>query len=95
MLPAPCQRFLHAVLFAGIPFAQELDFDVGLGRHPFRVLAQPAADTQYQEEGFVEGLRDRWVAPYVSEYTQGGTNLGKNSVSEEERADQRRTISQK
>ncbi|MGP8269174.1 MAG: IS5 family transposase [Terracidiphilus sp.] len=51
------------------------------------------ADTQYQEEKFVEQLREREVAPHVSEYVQG--NLGKNSLTEEERADPRRSISQK
>ena len=51
------------------------------------------ADTQYQEERFVEDLRQRGVAPHVSEYVNG--NLGKNSLSEEERADSRRLISQK
>jgi hypothetical protein len=50
------------------------------------------ADTQYQEESFVEGLRDREVAPHVSEYVKG--NLGKNSLTEEERSDGRRSISQ-
>ena len=53
------------------------------------------ADTQYQEEKFVEQLRDREVAPHISEYTQEGRNLGKNSLSAEERADQRRAISQR
>jgi hypothetical protein len=50
------------------------------------------ADTQYQEEGFIQGLRDREVAPHVSEYVQG--NLGKNSLTEAERADERRSTSQ-
>jgi transposase len=51
------------------------------------------ADTQYQEAEFVEALRKRDVAPHVSEYVQG--NLGKNSLTAEEQADQRRMISQK
>jgi transposase len=51
------------------------------------------ADTQFQEEGFVQGLRDRQVAPHVSEYVKG--NLGKNSLSMAERADERRSISQR
>ena len=51
------------------------------------------ADTQYQEEKFVQDLRDREVAPHVSEYVAG--NLGKNSLTDEERADQRRSISQR
>jgi transposase len=50
------------------------------------------ADTQYQEEKFVEGLRQRKIAPHISEYVKG--NLGKNSLNETERADPRRTISQ-
>jgi transposase len=51
------------------------------------------ADTQFQEEGFVQGLRDREVAPHVSEYVKG--NLGKNSLMAAERADERRAISQR
>jgi transposase len=51
------------------------------------------ADTQYQEGTFVQGLREREVAPHVSEYVQG--NLGKNSLTEEERQDTRRAISQR
>jgi transposase len=51
------------------------------------------ADTQYQEAEFIEQLRKRNVAPHVSEYAQG--NLGKNSLKAEERADQRRSISQR
>lgn len=51
------------------------------------------ADTQYQEAEFVQGLRSRDVAPHVSEYVEG--NLGKNSLTEAERADPRRAISQK
>jgi transposase len=51
------------------------------------------ADTQYQEAAFIEGLRKRKVAPHVSEYVEG--NLGKNSLSEKERADERRSTSQR
>ena len=51
------------------------------------------ADTQYQDEKFVQDLRDREVAPQVSEYVKG--NLGKNSLTEEERQDARRAISQR
>jgi len=51
------------------------------------------ADTQYQEEVFVQALRDREVAPHVSEYVKG--NLGKNSLTADEQADQRRSISQR
>jgi hypothetical protein len=50
------------------------------------------ADTQYQDEKFIDALRQRTVAPHVSEYVKG--NLGKNSLHEAERADPRRTISQ-
>ena len=51
------------------------------------------ADTQYQEEKFIADLRQREVAPHVSEYVEG--NLGKNSLTEQERADERRAISQR
>ena len=50
------------------------------------------ADTQYQEAEFIQGLRDRAVAPHVSEYVKG--NEGKNSLNAEEQADPRRAISQ-
>jgi transposase len=52
------------------------------------------ADTQYQDAKFVEELRRRKVAPHISEYTAGAC-LGKNSLSEAERADPRRPISQR
>ncbi len=51
------------------------------------------ADTQYQEAEFIKGLRKRKVAPHVSEYVEG--NLGKNSLTAEERADAHRAISQR
>jgi len=51
------------------------------------------ADTQYQEERFIQDLRDRAVAPHVSEYVKG--NLGKNSLTGQERQDPRRSISQR
>ena len=53
------------------------------------------ADTLYQESKFVQDLRDREVAPHVSEYTEQSSNLLKNSLSAEERADPRRSISQR
>jgi transposase len=53
------------------------------------------ADTLYQDGKFVQDLRDREVAPHVSEYTQGGSNMGKNSLNEEEQQDPRRSISQR
>ena len=52
------------------------------------------ADTQYQEEKFIAALRERGVAPHVSEYRKGKASLGKNALSEAERADPRRSISQ-
>lgn len=52
------------------------------------------ADTQFQDEKFVQDLRDREVAPHISEYTQGG-NMGKNSLTNEERQDGRRVVSQR
>ncbi len=51
------------------------------------------ADTQYQDRVFVEALRERGVAPHISEYMQG--NRGKNALSEAERGDPRRSISQR
>lgn len=53
------------------------------------------ADTQYQEAKFLDRLREQGVAPHVSQYTAAGRNLGKNSLTAEEQADPRRTISQK
>ncbi len=52
------------------------------------------ADTLYQEKPFIQDLRDRKVAPHVSEYTKG-RNMAKNSLTEQERNDQRLSISQK
>jgi len=51
------------------------------------------ADAQYQEEQFVQALRRRQVVPHIAEYEKG--NLGKNSLNAEEKADQRRSISQR
>jgi len=52
------------------------------------------ADTQYQDAKFIGELRKRGVAPHVSEYTKGG-NRWKNALSETERSDPGRAISQK
>jgi hypothetical protein len=52
------------------------------------------ADTQYQDEKFIAVLRERGVAPHISEYTKGVANLGKNALNETERADARRSIRQ-
>jgi transposase len=53
----------------------------------------PGADTGYQEKEFLNALRKREVAPHVSEYVKG--NLGRNSLTEAERGDERRAISQR
>jgi transposase len=53
------------------------------------------ADTQYQDSVFVQQLREREVAPHVSEYTAESKNLGKNSLNEQERSDPRSSISQR
>ncbi len=53
------------------------------------------ADTQYQEAKFIAELRDRGVAPHVSEYREGTANACKNALNDEERADPRRPISQR
>jgi transposase len=52
------------------------------------------ADTQYQDPTFISSLRDRGIAPHISEYTQGA-NVCKNALREEERNDPRREISQR
>lgn len=62
-------------------------------RRPTEQKITLGADTQYQETEFVAQLRKRGVAPHISEYAKG--NLGKNSLTEAERADPRRWISQK
>ena len=53
------------------------------------------AGTLYREEKFIEALRERAVTPHIGEYTQASGNLGKNSLTEAERADPRRAISQR
>jgi transposase len=50
------------------------------------------ADTQYQDVVFINQLRERQIAPHVSEYVKG--NLGRNSLTETERQDPRFPISQ-
>jgi len=62
-------------------------------QRPSQQQATLGADTQYQDEKFIEDLRQRGIAPHVSEYVKG--NLGKNSLNEAERADPRRSISQR
>jgi hypothetical protein len=51
------------------------------------------ADTQYQAAEFLQCLRERAVAPHISEYVHG--NLGKNHLTASERNDPSRSISQK
>jgi transposase len=51
------------------------------------------ADTSYQEKEFIQALRERKVAPHVSEYVKG--NLDKNCLTNRERNDKRRAISHK
>ena len=53
------------------------------------------ADTQYQDGKFIADLRARGVAPHVSEYPEGKANACKNALNDEERADSRRSISQR
>jgi hypothetical protein len=53
------------------------------------------ADTEYQDGKFIAALRERAVAPHGSEYTKGAASLGKNALNEQERADPRRSISQR
>jgi IS5 family transposase len=52
------------------------------------------ADAEYQEGKFIAALRERGVAPHVSEYRKGKASLGKNALSEAERSDPRRWLSQ-
>jgi transposase len=52
------------------------------------------ADTQYQDAKFIAALRERGVAPHVSEFTQGKASLGRNALNAAERSDPRRAISQ-
>jgi transposase len=49
------------------------------------------ADTSYQEEQFIQGLRERKIAPHISQYVRG--NLDKNCLTKRERNDKRRAIS--
>ena len=51
------------------------------------------ADTQYQASEFIEGLRERKIAPHVSEYVKG--NLDKNHLTQAEREDNWLRISQR
>jgi transposase len=51
------------------------------------------ADTGYQQERFIQALRERKIAPHVSQYVKG--NLQKNRLRPEERSDERSAISQR
>ncbi len=87
------------------PSATTAERDAALGMLDQVVEAKPrrppgqaitlGADTQYQDAKFIAALRERAVAPHVSEYTKGVANLGKNALNEAERADARRSISQR
>ena len=48
-------------------------------------------DGSYQDKEFIDGLRERKVAPHIHEYTQG--NLDRNCLTRTERNDKRRAIS--
>jgi transposase len=49
------------------------------------------ADGSYQDPGFIDGLRERKVAPHVHEYIRG--NWNRNCLTRRERNDKRRAIS--
>jgi len=49
------------------------------------------ADTSYQEEQFIQALRERRIAPHISQYVRG--NLDKNCLTKRECNDKRRAIS--
>jgi hypothetical protein len=53
------------------------------------------ADTQYQDAKFIAVLRERGVAPHISEYSEGKANAAKNALNAAEHADPRRAISQR
>jgi transposase len=102
---AVSQQFLEAVLVVAAKASQSATvtereaavelLDCVLGAEPQRGERKITlgADTQYQEERFIQALRDRGVAPHVSEYAPG--NRGKNALSDGERSDARRSISQR
>jgi len=69
-----------------------IDEHMARHRQPGRKLTL-GADTQYQEQVFIAQLRQRQVAPHISEYSSG--NRGKNSLSEAERSDPMRAVSQR
>jgi hypothetical protein len=50
-------------------------------------------DALYQEKQFIQGLRERKVAPHIHEYIKG--NLDMNCLTKRERNDKRRAISHK
>ena len=72
--------------------------DEVLGREDPRAPAGEitlGADTPYQDAKFIAALRERGVAPHVSEYSEGRANAAKNALKEAERAAPRRPISQR
>jgi transposase len=52
------------------------------------------ADKQYQDPQFIRALRGREVVPHVAEYEKGA-NLGKNSLTEDERSSEGLHVSQR
>lgn len=52
------------------------------------------ADKQYQERGFIAGLRERNIVPHVAEYERGKL-LERNSLSREERESEEFVVSQR
>jgi hypothetical protein len=63
--------------------------DEVLGREDPRAPAGEitlGADTPYQDAKFIAALRERGVAPHVSEYSEGRANAAKNALKEAERA---------
>jgi transposase len=67
----------------------------GKDQRPAQRQITLGADTQYQDSVFVQQLRNRGVAPHVSQYTAESKNLGKNSLNEEEQSDPRSSVSQR
>ena len=64
------------------------------GQHAAEAEITLGADTQYQDPTFIAALRDRGVAPHISEYRKGA-NRCKNALQEAERADPRQAVSRR
>jgi hypothetical protein len=90
--------FQRAAMVSYLPLERRIPADHplrGARRLTDRAAVMLGADTQYQDERIIAALRDRAVAPQVSEYRKGKASLGKNALNEQERADPRRSISQR